>query len=210
MSDHYRTLAARAEFRHKIERSEFLGVAFSIESDEQFFEELTRVQKRYFDATHHCWAFRLFANSRARSSDAGEPSGTAGKPILGAIEGAALHDLGVIVVRWYGGIKLGTGGLSRAYRETAAETLRHAQTRDRYVYERMTVQVPFDALGTVYRLVGPPEVVLVEERYGETNEFVFDVRASHRAAFVNKLTELRFLWSAATSVAALTPHRNQQ
>src|SRR4028119_1126266 len=115
-ADHYRTLAGPRELSHKIERSEFLGLAFPVTSEEEFFAVLERAQKKYFDATHHCWAFRLFAESRSRSSDAGEPSGTAGKPILAAIEGAALHDLGVIVVRWYGGIKLGTGGLGRGER----------------------------------------------------------------------------------------------
>jgi uncharacterized YigZ family protein len=185
--DHYRTLAEPVEFRHKIERSEFLGIALPVTSEEAFFAELERVQKRWFDATHHCWAFRLFADSRSRSADAGEPSGTAGKPILAAIEGAALHDLGVIVVRWYGGIKLGTGGLSRAYRETAAETLRVAKLLDRYVYERVGVIVPFDALSHVYRLVHPPDVVLVEERYGERNEFFFDVRLSAVDAFRKRL-----------------------
>jgi len=189
--DHYRTLAEPAELRHKIERSEFLGIAFPVTSEEAFFVELERVQKRWFDATHHCWAFRLFIDSRSRSADAGEPSGTAGKPILAAIEGAALHDLGVIVVRWYGGIKLGTGGLSRAYRETAAETLRVAKLLDRYVYERVGVIVPFDALSHAYRLVHPPDVVLVEERYGERNEFFFDVRLSAVDAFRKRLTELR-------------------
>ncbi len=189
--DHYRTLAARAEFAHKIERSEFLGIAFPIASEDEFFAELERVQKKYFDATHHCWAFRLFAESRSRSSDAGEPSGTAGKPILAAIEGASLHDLGVIVVRWYGGIKLGTGGLSRAYRETAAETFRGAQLLDRYVYDRIVVIVPFDAISNVYRLVDPPNVVLVESRYGDENEFFFDVRASFAGDFRKKLIELR-------------------
>ncbi|HEV7768074.1 MAG TPA: YigZ family protein [Thermoanaerobaculia bacterium] len=191
MVDHFRTLAEPAEFRHKIERSEFLGLAFPVTTDEEFFAELERVQKRYFDATHHCWAFRLFADARSRSSDAGEPSGTAGKPILAAIEGAALHDLGVIVVRWYGGIKLGTGGLSRAYRETAAETLKIATPLDRYVYQRMRMIVPFDALGQIYRLVNPPDVVLVEERYGEENEFFFDVRLSAVDAFTKRLTALR-------------------
>jgi uncharacterized YigZ family protein len=189
--DHYRTLAARAEFAHKIERSEFLGIAFPVVSEEELFAELERVQKTHFDATHHCWAFRLFAESRSRSSDAGEPSGTAGKPILAAIEGAALHDLGVIVVRWYGGIKLGTGGLSRAYRETAAATLREAVLLDRYVYERIVVIAPFDAISGVYRLVDPPNVVLVEQRYGEQNEFVFDVRGSLAEAFRARLVELR-------------------
>ncbi|HYO79437.1 MAG TPA: YigZ family protein, partial [Thermoanaerobaculia bacterium] len=170
-SDHYRTPRERSEFRHKIERSEFLGIVIPVTTEEEFFAELERTQKRYFDATHHCWAFRLFAESRSRSSDAGEPSGTAGKPILAAIEGAALHDLGVIVVRWYGGIKLGTGGLSRAYRDTAAETLRHAPLLDRYVYQRIVVRVPFESLNHIYRTIDAPNVLLVEERYGDQNEF---------------------------------------
>jgi uncharacterized YigZ family protein len=191
MSDHYRTLTEPAEFAHKIERSEFLGVALPLTTDEQFFAELQRVEKKYFDATHHCWAFRLFAESRTRSSDAGEPSGTAGKPILAAIEGAAVHDVGVIVVRWYGGVKLGTGGLSRAYRETAAETLRNASLLDRYVYERVRLVVPFDAISNVYRLVEPPNILLVDQRYGEENEFFFDVRTSRATEFARRLVELR-------------------
>lgn len=189
--DHYRTLVAPVEFRHKIERSEFLGIAFPVTTEDAFFDELTRIQKRDFDATHHCWAFRLFAESRSRSSDAGEPSGTAGKPILAAIEGAAFHDVGVIVVRWYGGVKLGTGGLSRAYRETAAEALKLATPLDRYVYQRVPVIVPFEALNNIYRLVDPPHVLLIEQNYGETNEFVFDVRLSRVDAFVQRLVELR-------------------
>jgi uncharacterized YigZ family protein len=195
MRDHFRTLAEPAEFRHKIERSEFLGIALPIAGDDEFFAELERVQKRYFDATHHCWAFRLFADARSRSSDAGEPSGTAGQPILAAIEGATLHDTGVIVVRWYGGIKLGTGGLSRAYRDTAAETLRNAKLLDRYVYQRVRVIVPFDALGNIYRLVNPPDVVLAHERYGEVNEFFFDVRLSEVEAFTRRLTEMRLAFT---------------
>ncbi|HVG24328.1 MAG TPA: YigZ family protein [Thermoanaerobaculia bacterium] len=191
MSDHYRTLTARVEHRVKIKRSDFLGIAFPTASEEDFFAELARVQKTHFDATHHCWAFRLFAESRSRSSDAGEPSGTAGKPILAAIEGAALHDLGVIVVRWYGGVKLGTGGLSRAYRDTAAEALRHATPLDRYVYERVNAIVPFDAVSNVYRLVDAPNVLLVGQEYGDENVFAFDVRSSFVDAFKARLRELR-------------------
>ena len=189
--DHYRTPARSAEARIKIERSEFLGIAFPVTSEEAFFEELNRVEKTHFDATHHCWAFRLFADGRQRSSDAGEPSGTAGKPILQAIESAELHDCGVIVVRWYGGIKLGTGGLARAYRDAAAEVLRAVTPLDRYLYERITVIVPFDMLSVVYRLVNPPHVVLVAERFAEENEFDFDVRASMAADFRTQLVERR-------------------
>jgi uncharacterized YigZ family protein len=191
MSDHYRTLVERVEFSHKIERSEFMGIAFPVTSEDEFFAELERIQKKHFDATHHCWAFRLFAESRSRSSDAGEPSGTAGKPILAAIEGAAFHDLGAIVVRWYGGVKLGTGGLSRAYRDTAAETLKLAKPLDRYVYERVSVLVPFAMLSNVYRMVHPPDMVLVEEKFAEENEFVFEVRLSAVGAFKARLNELR-------------------
>jgi uncharacterized YigZ family protein len=186
--DHYRTLASPTEFRHKIERSEFLGIAFPITTEDAFFEELTRTQKRFFDATHHCWAFRLFTDGRARSSDAGEPSGTAGRPILAAIEGAALHDVGVVVVRWYGGIKLGTGGLARAYRETAAKTLRLATPLDRYLYERVRVVAPFDSIGAIYRLPSPPDIVLVETRFGDENEFFFDVRTSLADEFRKRIT----------------------
>lgn len=195
MSDHFRTLLEPVEFRHKIERSEFLGIAFPVARDEEFFAELGAIQKKHFDATHHCWAFRLFESGRSRSSDAGEPSGTAGKPILAAIEGAGIHDAGVVVVRWYGGVKLGTGGLSRAYRETAAETLSRAKLLDRYVYDRVRVIVPYDALGTIYRFIDPPSVLLVEERYGEWNEFFFDVRQSVRETFTKHLTEKRLDWS---------------
>jgi uncharacterized YigZ family protein len=193
MIDHYRTLAATAEARQKIERSDFLGIAFPVETENAFFAELTQLTKRHFDATHLCWAFSLFSNAeiRTRSADAGEPSGTAGKPILSAIEGAGLHDVAVVVVRWYGGVKLGTGGLSRAYRQTAAETLRAAPLSDRYVYKRFRVVVPFDQFGIVYRLIDAPDVILVAEHFGETNEFELDVRLSRAKEFAHTLTEKR-------------------
>jgi uncharacterized YigZ family protein len=193
MIDHYRTLAAPAEYRQKIERSEFLGIVFPVETDEAFFAELAVLTKRHFDATHLCWAFRLFANGdiRSRSADAGEPSGTAGKPILSAIEGVNLYDAAVVVVRWYGGLKLGTGGLSRAYRVTAAETLQRSTLVDRYVYQRFRIIVTFDQLGVVYRFLDPPDIVLVAEHFGETNEFEIDVRLGRAVEFARMMVEKR-------------------
>ena len=197
MSDHYRTLAARCDLTQKIERSEFLGIAIPIADEEQFFSELHKIEKQYFDATHHCWAFRLraAADVRARSADAGEPSGTAGRPILAAIEGADLYDVAVVVVRWFGGVKLGTGGLSRAYRDTAAETLKSAQPLDRYLYTRFRVVAPFDAFGTIYRFVNPPHVILEQERFAETNEFDFLVRQSQAGPFEKALSERRLTFT---------------
>lgn len=193
MSDHYRTVAGRREFRHKIDRSEFLGIVFPATSDEEFFDELHKIEKQFFDATHHCWAFRVRAGNdvRARSSDAGEPSGTAGKPILGTIEAAEICDSGIVVARWFGGVKLGTGGLSRAYRETAAGVLRGAELAERYVYSRFHVVVPFEAFGSVYRFISPPDVILEKETFAETNEFSFLVRTSRTDQFAETLTERR-------------------
>jgi uncharacterized YigZ family protein len=191
LKDHYRSIASRVESHLKIERSEFLGIAFPIASEEKFFDELNAIAKDHHDATHHCWAFRLFLDERSRSSDAGEPSGTAGRPILTAIDGADLHDLAVVVVRWFGGVKLGTGGLARAYRESASETLKRAEVVDHYVYDRVTVAAPFDRISDVYRLVTPPDVILVKENFGETNEFAFDVRRSRRDDFLKSLAARR-------------------
>ena len=201
MLDHYRTLAAVAESRQKIERSEFLAIAFPIRSDEEFFAELALLTKRHFDATHLCWAFRLFANGeiRMRSADAGEPSGTAGKPILSAIEGADLCDVAVVVVRWYGGVKLGTGGLSRAYRQTAAGAIESATLVDRYIYERVRVIVPFEQLSILYRLLDPPHIVLKREAFGDKNVFTIDVRRSRAADVEKTLTERRLAFSRAAT-----------
>ena len=190
-ADQYRTIVDRSEFRQKIERSEFLGIAFRVADEPSFFAELDAISRKHFDATHHCWAFRLVADDRSRSSDAGEPNGTAGKPILQAIEGASLHDTGVVVVRWHGGVKLGTGGLSRAYRDSTARALADAKTIDRYIYRRFAVVVPFDSLSVIYRLLDPPNVVLVGESFGDKNVFELDVRESMGVELEAKLRELR-------------------
>jgi uncharacterized YigZ family protein len=189
--DVYRTIEAPATFRQKIERSDFLGILFPVASEEEFDNRLEEIRKQHFDATHHCWAFRLFAGERSRSADAGEPSGSAGKPILSAIEGAELFDAGVVVVRWFGGVKLGTGGLSRAYRSTAGGAIERATVIERYVYARVSVVTPFDRMSDLYRLVDPPDVVLVREEYGDRNIFHLDVRASAAQQFRKTLEEKR-------------------
>lgn len=197
MDDSWNTLTADARTTIKVERSEFIGVAFPIEEEEAFFERLRAIEKEFYDATHHCWAFRLRGGgeTRARSSDAGEPSGTAGRPILAAIEGALLIDCGVVVVRYFGGVKLGTGGLARAYRDTAHAVLAEALRATRYDYATFDVTVPFSAISNAYRLVAPPGVLLAGEAFGETNVFTYRVRRSLAEKFGKELTEKRFEYS---------------
>ena len=193
LRDHYRTLTDRSEGQIKVERSLFIGIAIPVTGEDDFFVQLAGIQKQYFDATHRCWAFRLFAegDGRSRSSDAGEPGGTAGRPILSVLEAADLWDVGVIVVRYYGGVKLGTGGLGRAYRDGAAAALTGTVVRDRYLYTRFTVAVPHASISTAYRLVDAPVVLLAAERYGEVNELTFDVRRSRADAFAADLRARR-------------------
>ncbi|MHB0969941.1 MAG: IMPACT family protein [Thermoanaerobaculia bacterium] len=197
MDDSWNTVTADARASIKIERSEFTGIAFPIATEESFFERLHAIQKEFYDATHHCWAFRIRGEGegRARNSDAGEPSGTAGRPILAAIEGAQLTDCGVVVVRYFGGIKLGTGGLARAYRDAAQAVLAAAPRETRYDYTTIDVTVPFAAISNAYRLIAPPGVILAGEEYGESNIFTYKVRRSLAEAFGKELTEKHFEYS---------------
>lgn len=119
------------------------------------------------DATHHCWAWRLGDPPRERAADAGEPSGTAGVPILQVLRGSGLSDVLAVVVRWYGGTKLGKGGLARAYAGATREAVALLPVVTRVPTVRLTLRVPYERVGAVKRLVHPPEVELDSEEYGE-------------------------------------------
>jgi uncharacterized YigZ family protein len=196
LPDSYRTLREEAEARCRVQRSEFIGVAFPVSSESSFAARLAELQKSHFSATHHCWAYRLFDEGRqtGRSSDAGEPAGTAGRRILTAIESAGLADAGVVVIRYYGGVKLGTGGLARAYRDAAQQALREAPLEERLIYQRITVTVPFSRMNDAYRLIAPPDILVAGENYGEVNELAFDVRRSLAGPFTRRLETLRLEW----------------
>ncbi len=155
----------RAEIRERASR--FLASAHPLSDPGEAARIVARLRKEYHDATHVAFAWQIGAGDAAerRSSDAGEPSGTAGKPIAGAIESAGVTDVLVAVVRYFGGTKLGTGGLSRAYRNAARSALTDAGSR--IVRETSLVEVtcPFDRLGAVRRLVRPPRVTLAGESF---------------------------------------------
>lgn len=152
-------------FRHDavIENSEFLAFAQRADMPEQALEQLAALKGRYPDATHHCWAYKI---ARAyRFNDDGEPGGTAGAPILRAIEGQGVDHVMVVVVRFYGGTKLGTGGLVRAYGGTAAECLRTAPKLHIRPRQRLMVTVPFESLSALYHLLGNFDTVKGAEEY---------------------------------------------
>lgn len=192
-SDSYEKIAKQARASLKIEKSEFIAIAFPIRAENEFADELRRIEKEFHSATHHCWAFRTGHGKElhSRSSDAGEPSGTAGKPILTAIETRELSDSAVIVVRYYGGVKLGTGGLARAYRDAAREVLSVAGIEQRILYDRLEIRTSFATAGVVYRLIQPPDVILVEEISADDRRFILDVRKSRSEKLLTDLSEKR-------------------
>jgi uncharacterized YigZ family protein len=155
---------ATAEIREK--GSRFLAVVFPVAAEAEARDLLAACDRQYAGASHVCWAQRLGWPARERSADAGEPSGTAGAPILRVLRGAGLSDALLIVVRWFGGIKLGKGGLARAYSAAAKAALAELPITQRVAHVRLVLAVPLRRLGAVKRLIHPPEVQMESERYG--------------------------------------------
>ena len=152
--DLYRTVAAPAEAACRERSSKFLAWIYPVRSEEEIREHLEALRKRFFDATHHCYAWRLGPRGEAfRANDDGEPSGTAGKPILGQLLSNELTDCLVVVVRYFGGTKLGVPGLIAAYRESAAAAIEAAQIVERTVDRIVTVDFPYVAMNDIMRVV---------------------------------------------------------
>ena len=152
--DSYLTIAEPVEAIYKERSSKFLAYAYPVESEEEVKLHLDRLRKEFFDATHHCYAYRLGADGEHfRANDDGEPSGTAGKPILGQLLSAQLTNCLVVVVRYFGGTKLGVSGLIQAYKESTAEVIAASQIVEKTVDCLFEVQFPYIAMNGVQRVV---------------------------------------------------------
>jgi uncharacterized YigZ family protein len=155
---------AAADLRER--GSRFLARLWPAADEGEAKAQLAAAAAEHPDATHHCWAWRLGWPPRERSSDAGEPGGTAGAPILRALARAELSDALLVVTRWFGGTKLGKGGLVRAYGAVAREAVAAARTEPRLLRREVELEIPYPHLGTVQRLLQPPEVELVRQSFG--------------------------------------------
>ena len=139
MSDEYKTLKSGGEGYYTEKRSKFLAFAHHVSSVDEIKELLAGYRKKYYDARHVCYAYMLGPErTEFRANDDGEPSSTAGKPILGQINSQELTDILIVVVRYYGGVNLGTSGLIVAYREAAADAIAHSEIETRQVEEVIT------------------------------------------------------------------------
>jgi uncharacterized YigZ family protein len=154
MTDLYRTIKSPSEGIYKEKGSKFLAFAYPVRDDEAIKQYTADLQKRYHDARHHCYAWRLGPEKeRYRVNDDGEPSGSAGKPIYGQIQSRDLSDILVVVVRYFGGTLLGVGGLINAYRSAASDALDHSAIIERRVFDRMRLEFGYDQMNSVMKLI---------------------------------------------------------
>jgi uncharacterized YigZ family protein len=181
----------RAAVRERASR--FLAFAFPATDAGQAAAEIARLKKEYHDATHVAFAWKIGSgdSAAARSADAGEPPGTAGKPIAAAIEAAGVANVAVAVVRYYGGTKLGTGGLARAYREAASRALAAAGTKTLRETSTVLVTCPYERLGAARKLVRPPGVILAGETFDAGPVLRLEVLPSRLKALLASLDEAR-------------------
>ncbi len=190
-TDSYLTLEAPAEAYNRERSSKFLSYAYPVENEEQIREALEALRKRYFDATHHCYAWRLGPQGEQfRANDDGEPSGTAGRPILGQMLSAGVTNCLVVVVRYFGGTKLGVPGLIAAYKEATQEVLAAAQIVERTVDDRITVHFPYVVMNEVMKAIKEEQPRIEEQLFDNLCCFRLRIRRSQSERLTGKLKKV--------------------
>ena len=164
--DTYKTIIGVAEGIYTEKRSKFIAIAIPVHTVEEIKQHLDIYQKKYYDARHVCYAYMLGHERKDfRANDNGEPSGTAGKPILGQINSNGLTDIIIVVVRYFGGIKLGTSGLIVAYKAAAAEAIANATIIEKTVDDEIAVAFEYPFMNDVMRIVKEEEPEILEQSY---------------------------------------------
>lgn len=179
MNDCYLVPARPSETQFREKMSRFISFAIPVGTPEEAKREAARIANEYHDARHVCYAYAIGKDRETTySTDNGEPSGTAGRPILGQIVSAGVSDVVVIVVRYFGGIKLGTSGLVAAYREAAANALEEAGREEKVITRDIKVTFPYMAMNEVMKIAKSGDVKVVSLEFDNTCRIVFRVRQS--------------------------------
>lgn len=182
-----------AEGFYSEKRSKFLAFAFHVTSEEEVKQYVAEFRKKYYDARHVCWAYMLGADrTDFRANDDGEPSSTAGKPILGQINKNELTDILIIVVRYYGGVNLGTSGLIVAYRTAAAEAVANAEIVSQFVEEEVVFDFPYIMMNDVMKIIKDMSPRIISQTYDNTCEMKLSIRKSEAPMLKAKFDKLAF------------------
>ena len=191
MTDEFKTIKATGEGYYTEKRSKFLAFAHHVETIDEIKDLLVQYRKKYYDARHVCYAYMLGPERLDfRANDDGEPSSTAGKPILGQINSAELTDILIVVVRYYGGVNLGTSGLIVAYREAAADAIAHCEMEMRQVEEQIRYSFSYPQMNDVMRIVKEMNPRIVSQTFDNTCEIVLSIRQSEAEQLRSKLNKL--------------------
>lgn len=192
-SDEFKTIVNIGEGTYSEKRSKFLAFAHHVETLEEIKDIIQEYRKKYYDARHVCYAYMLGAKREDfRANDDGEPNSTAGKPILGQINSRELTDVLVIVVRYYGGVNLGTGGLIVAYKTAAATALDASEIVIRQVESVITYDFPYVMMNAVMKVVKDMKPRIISQTYNGTCEIKLGIRQSEAEQLKERLKKLSF------------------
>ena len=192
MDDTYRTLAKPSEGLYKDKGSKFLAFAYPVGSEAEAKQHVDRIRKEYFDARHHCYAYVLGPEGETfRANDDGEPSGTAGRPIHGQILSAGLTNVLVVVVRYFGGILLGTSGLIAAYKEATRDALANAETKECTVDQRYRIEFDYLSMNAVMKILKDFSLVPQNQQYDMDCSLEVGLRLSQCERMEKNFADLR-------------------
>ncbi|PKL82488.1 MAG: hypothetical protein CVV24_09785 [Ignavibacteriae bacterium HGW-Ignavibacteriae-3] len=164
LPERLKTIITESEFILKEKGSSFISISKPAENEEEAVSFLNLIRKKYYDATHHCYAYK-FIDGTDKYSDDGEPGGTAGKRILNAVNHFEVSNVITIVIRYYGGVKLGAGPLGKAYYESAAASLRSAKIEERLLFEKVDIQYNFEDSSLLHHLISKYSIVIKESLF---------------------------------------------
>ena len=191
MTDEFKTIKTISEGYYTEKRSKFLAFAHPVSTVEEIKEILAVYRKKYYDARHVCYAYMLGADrTEFRANDDGEPSSTAGKPILGQINSNELSDILIVVVRYYGGVNLGTSGLIVAYKTAAADAIEHAEIISRQVEEIVEYSFAYPLMNQVMRIVKEMNPRILDQQFDNTCTIKLSIRQSQAEELRSKLAKL--------------------
>ena len=194
MEDVYKTIETPAEGLYKEKGSKFIALAYPVRTEEAVKEIVGEIKVRYYDARHHCYAYRLGADKKKfRANNDGEPSSTAGKPILGQILSYDLTDILIVVVRYFGGIKLGVSGLINAYRAAAADAIGHARIVEKTDDEVFRIKFDYTVMNEVMRVVKEEEPEVMSRDFSMECRMTLSIRKQNASRLSSRLQQIESL-----------------
>lgn len=170
LPEQIKTIKDFREFSFKEKSSEFLAIVYPVDNEETALNHLTEIRKKYYDASHHCYAYKL-KSGEEKYSDDGEPKGTAGIRILNAIEHFGLSDVILIVVRYFGGTKLGVGPLGKAYYNASIDVLNTSEIGTKTLYQNLLIKVDFNFINHVHRIINHYSAIIADSEYSNIVKF---------------------------------------